>query len=62
MQKKLALFLATAATLAAMSWQAGATPMTPAKQLHQSNTVTLVAESCGAGWHWSVALKRCVRN
>jgi hypothetical protein len=61
MQTKLALFLATAVSVAVISWQAQATPLSATKNVYQTNAVTLVA-ACVAGWHWSAALKRCVRN
>jgi hypothetical protein len=62
MQKKLALVLAAAAAVVMISWQAQATPMATAKQIYQTQDITLVAGGCGVGWHWNAALKRCVRN
>ena len=62
MQTKFALVFAAAVSLAMVSWQAQATPLAAAKQIHQADAITLVADKCGAGWHWSVALHRCVRN
>jgi len=53
--------LAAAAAFTMMTWQAQAAPVA-AKQIYQSNAVTLVAGGCGVGWHWSPALRRCVRN
>jgi hypothetical protein len=53
--------LAAAAAFTMMTWQAQAAPVA-AKQIYQSNAVTLVGAVCGGGWHWSPALKRCVRN
>ena len=47
---KLAVLAATAA-FTMMTWQAQATPIATAKQIYQSNAVTLVANGCGAGWH-----------
>ncbi len=54
--------LAAAAAFTMMTWQAQAAPVAAAKQIYQSNAITLVAGGCGAGWHWSPALRRCVRN
>ncbi len=54
--------LAAAAAFTMMTWQAQATPLAAAKQIYQSDAVTLVASGCGVGWHWSPALRRCVRN
>jgi len=62
MQIKLALFLATAVSIATMSWQAGATPLAATKQIYQTNAITLVANGCGPGWHWDPVVRRCVRN
>jgi hypothetical protein len=58
---KLAVLAATAA-FTMMTWQAQATPIATGKQIYQSNAVTLVANGCGVGWHWSPPLHRCVRN
>lgn len=62
MQTKLALVLAAALSVTMIGWQANATPLAAAKQIYSTKQVTLVASGCGAGWHWSAALKRCVRN
>jgi hypothetical protein len=62
MLTKLALVLAAAVALATISWQAQATPLAAGKQIYQSKYITLVAQGCGAGWHWSRALGRCVPN
>ena len=58
---KIAVLAATAA-LTMMTWQAQATPIAAAKQIFQSSAMTLVADRCGVGWHWSPALGKCVRN
>ncbi len=62
MHKKLALVLAAAAAVVMISWQAQATPMATAKHGYQTQDITLVANGCGRGWHWSAVLGRCVRN
>ena len=62
MPMKLALVLAAAVSVAMISWQAQATPLAAAKHVHSAKEITLVANGCIAGWHWSAALKRCVRN
>ena len=62
MQMKLAIVIAAAISVAMISWPAQATPLAAAKQVHSAKEITLVANGCIAGWHWSAALKRCVRN
>jgi hypothetical protein len=54
--------LAAAAALTMMTWQAQATTVAAAKQIYQSNAITLVADRCGVGRHWSPALGKCVPN
>ncbi len=54
--------LAAAAALALMTWQVHATPIATAKQIYQSNAITLAVNVCIVGWHWNPALGRCVRN
>ena len=61
MLTKFALVLAAGFTLAMITGQAQATPLA-AKQIYQSTDITLVAQGCGRGWHWSYVLGRCVRN
>jgi hypothetical protein len=53
--------LAAVAALTMMTWQAQAAPVA-AKQIYQSNAITLVADRCGVGRHWAPALGRCVPN
>ncbi len=62
MQKKLALVLAAGVAVAMMTWQAQAMPLAVAKQVYQDKQITLFAQGCGIGWHWSVRWRRCVRN
>lgn len=61
MLTKFALVMAAGLAVAMVSGQAQATPMAPAKQVYQNPSVTLVADRCGRGWHWSVRWGRCVR-
>jgi len=60
MRMKLALAVAAGMAVAMMTWQAQAVPLAAAKQVYQAKDVTLVAQGCGRGWHWSYALRRCV--
>jgi len=61
MQMKLAL-LATAGAVVMMSLPANATPLAAAKQVYQAKEISLVANACIVGWHWSAPLRRCVKN
>ena len=54
--------LAAAAAFTMMTWQAQAAPVAAAKQICRSNAVTLVANGCGIGRHWSPGCHCCVRN
>jgi hypothetical protein len=62
MRKKLVLVFAAGLAVAMMTWQAQAMPSLASKQVYQGKNITLVAEGCGPGWHWSVRWRRCVRN
>jgi hypothetical protein len=56
------LAVLAAAALAMMTCQVQATPIATAKQIYQSNAVTLATNACIGGWHWNPAVRRCVRN
>jgi len=60
MNTKLAIIVAAALAIVTTAWQAQATPLAAAKQVYQAKQITLIAEHCGRGWHWSYALRRCV--
>jgi hypothetical protein len=62
MYGKLALALAGAFAIAMIAWEANAVPSMPAKLSYQNNDVTMIAQGCGRGWHWSARWRRCVRN
>lgn len=62
MYGKIALALAGAFTVAVIAWDARATPSMPAKLGYQNSDVSLIAQGCGRGWHWSRRWRRCVRN
>jgi hypothetical protein len=60
-QSKIALIFAVAVATAMFSLQIQAMPLPALKQLYQNKEIIRVAEGCGRGWHWSYALRRCVR-
>ena len=62
MQTKLALALAAGFAIGMTTWSAQATPLAAAKQVYQTKDITLVAQGCGRGWHWSFRWRRCVPN
>ena len=62
MSGKFALVLAGAFAITMIAWDARAMPSTPAKLGYQNSDVTLIAQGCGRGWHWSARWRRCVRN
>jgi hypothetical protein len=47
--------------VAMIAWDARAMPSSVGKLGQQANGVTLVAQGCGVGWHWSPRWRRCVR-
>jgi hypothetical protein len=55
------VIFAVAVAIAMFTLQTQAMPLAPGKQVYQNKEIIRVAEGCGRGWHWSYALRRCVR-
>jgi hypothetical protein len=62
MQRRIVFSLAGALAIVMGAWTAQAMPSAAAKPGYENNTVTLVAQRCGVGWHWNARFRRCVRN